>query len=308
MTLDPDHALFVAIVDAGSIAAAGRAHGLSPAAVSKRLARLEARLGARLVERTTRRLHPTAAGAQLHADLTHILAALAAAEARVGGAAAVPSGRLRVAAPTSFGRLHIAPHLGDFLGHHPAITFELLLSDAYVDLAAERIDCAIRITDRVPPGLTARRLATNRRVVCASPAYLAAAGVPMTPDDLARHRLLAADGQLPWRLLTPGRRALIEGASAVRTNSSEVVRELALSGVGVALRSLWDVGEPLRDGRLVRVLPAWEGPHDLGILAIHGPQPSAAVTAFVDHLAPRLHAASWEALDSTTGEVQHRNN
>lgn len=293
MTLDPDHALFVAILDTGSIAAAARAWGLSPAAVSKRLARLEARLGARLVERTTRRLHATAAGAQLHADLTQILAALAAAEARVGGAAAVPQGRLRVAAPTSFGRLHIAPHLGDFLRRHPKVAFELLLSDAYVDLASERIDCAIRITDRVPPGLAARRLASNRRVVCASPAYLAAAGTPDTPEDLADHRLLAADGQLPWRLLTPGRRVVIEGVSAVRTNSSEVVRELALGGVGVALRSLWDVGEQLRDGSLTRVLPDWEGPHDLGILAIHGPQPSAAVTAFVDHLAACFADAPW---------------
>ncbi|MEP9401412.1 LysR family transcriptional regulator [Sphingomonas sp. VNH70] len=293
MIPDPDHGLFVAIVDSGSIAAAARLHGLTPGAASKRLQRLEARLGVRLIERTTRRMQPTAAGTRLHADLSDILAALAAAEARASGAAAVPSGRLRIAAPTSFARLHVAPHLGDFLRAHPAVAPELLLSDGYVDLAAARIDCAIRITAEVPPGYAARRLAANRRIVCAAPAYLAERGVPAGPDDLAEHRLLAADGQLPWRLLRPGRRAIVTGTSHVRTDSSEIVRELALAGVGIALRSLWDVGDLLDAGRLVRLLPGWEGPPDLAIHALHGPHPLPAVTAFVDHLAARIAAEPW---------------
>ncbi|KQN82455.1 LysR family transcriptional regulator [Sphingomonas sp. Leaf67] len=284
MTLDPDHALFVAILDSGSIAATARNSGISPAMVSKRLARLEARLGVRLIERTTRRLHPTPIGTQLHADLTQILAALAAAEARVTGAAATPAGPLRIAAPTSFARLHIAPHLGDFLRTYPAIALELTLSDGYVDLAAERIDCAIRITAEPPAGYVARSLAGNRRVVCASPAYLAAHGVPTSPATLAGHRLLAAQGQLPWTLLRPARRAVVEGVSHVRTDSSEIVRELALAA-----------------GRLVRVLPEWEGAHDLAIHALHAGQPRPAVTAFVDFLADRLSSPPWEPLDTHVG-------
>lgn len=308
MAIDPDHALFVAILDAGSIAAAARTLGSSPAMVSKRLARLEARLGARLIERTTRRLHPTPVGAQLHADLRDVLHRLAAAEARVTGAAAAPAGPLRVAAPTSFARLHVAPYLAEFLTACPAVALELMLSDGYVDLAAERIDCAIRITADPPPGYLAHRLAANRRVVCASPAYLADHGTPPTPAALAGHRLLAADGQLPWTLLRPGQRALVEGASHVRTNSSEIVRELALSGVGIALRSLWDVGPALAGGRLIRVLPEWEGPRDLAIHALHGHAPRPAVTAFVDHLAACWSPPPWEPLDSTATSAQLRIN
>ncbi|MDJ0278123.1 LysR family transcriptional regulator [Sphingomonas sp. 2R-10] len=308
MSADPDHALFVAILDTGSIAAAARVLAISPAMVSKRLARLENRLGTRLIERTTRRLHPTPVGARLHADLTAILSALAAAEARVTGAVAAPAGPLRVAAPASFARLHIAPLLGDFLRDHPAVELELSLSDHVVDLAADRIDCAIRITAHPPAGHVARRLAGNRRVVCASPAYLAEHGAPATPAALAGHRLLAADGQLPWMLLRPTRRALVTGTSHVRTNSSEIVRELTLAGVGIALRSLWDVGDALADGRLVRVLPDWAASHDLAIHAIHGDAPRPAVTAFVDHLAARWSPPPWEALDSHATSDQLRIN
>lgn len=301
MAFDPDHALFVAILDSGSIAATARGWGISPAMVSKRLARLEARLGVRLIERTTRRLHPTPVGAQLHAELTQILAALTEAEARVTGAAATPAGPLRIAAPTSFARLHIAPHLGDFLRAYPAIALELTLSDGYVDLAAQRIDCAIRITADPPTGYAARRLAGNRRVVCASPAYLAAHGTPTTPAALAGHRLLAADGQLPWTLLRPGKRALVEGISHVRTDSSEIVRELALAGVGIALRSLWDVGTALADRRLIHILPEWAGARDLAIHALHAAQPRPAVNAFVDFLADRFSPPPWETLDTGHG-------
>lgn len=308
MPLDPDHELFAAILDTGSIAAAARLLDISPAMVSKRLARFETRLGVRLIERTTRRLHPTPVGAQLHADLAPILSALAAAEARVTGAVATPAGPLRIAAPASFARLHIAPHIGGFLRDHPAVELELSLSDHNVDLAAERIDCAIRITAHPPAGHVARRLAGNRRVVCASPAYLAEHGAPATPAALAEHRLLAADGQLPWTLLRPTRRVQVAGVSHVRTNSSDIVRELTLGGVGIALRSLWDVGDALADGRLSRVLPEWEGSSDLAIHAIHGDAPRPAVTAFVDHLIARWSPPPWEALDSQTASDQVRIN
>ncbi len=295
--MDPDYALFAQVVDAGSLSAAARTLAISPAMVSKRLARLEARLGVRLVHRTTRRLSLTDAGEAFHADIAIILQSLREAEHRVMGTSAHPAGRLRVSAPTSFGRLHVTPQLHAFLAAHPRIAVELDLTDAYADLIAQRIDVAIRIAADVPASLAAHRLGRNRRVLCASPAYLAQAGTPVTPTALSTHRLLAAEGQWPWRLVGPGaRRRAVDGTSHVRTNSSEVVRELALTGVGIALRSLWDVGDALASGALVRVLPEWEGPDDLAIWAVH-PRAAAvppAVTAFVTFLKATIDPARWE--------------
>ena len=140
--MDQDYALFAAVIDSGSLSAAGRRLHLSPAMVSKRLRRLEERLGARLINRTTRRLSPTAAGQAFHHDVSAILAAAAAAEARVSGLTAAPAGPLRISAPTSFGRLHIAPHLSRFLDRYPRVEVELQLEDGFVDLIGARIDLA----------------------------------------------------------------------------------------------------------------------------------------------------------------------
>jgi DNA-binding transcriptional LysR family regulator len=294
--LDPDYELFVHVAAAGSLSAAARALRLSPAMVSKRLARLEQRLGVRLLHRTTRRLAMTAAGERFHADLTAILAATAAAEARVTGAAVAPAGPLRVSAPTSFGRLHVAPHLHRFIADHPAVALAIDLSDGFVDLLAGGVDVAIRIAPDVPADVVAHRLADSRRVLCAAPAYLAAHGAPATIADLAAHRLLAAQGQLPWQLMARGRARTVEGDSIVATNSSELVRELALTGAGIALRSLWDVHEALARGTLVRVLPDWEGSARVGIWAVHprGQPVAPAVTAFVAFLRAVIDPAAWE--------------
>ena len=282
-----EHALFAAVVAHGSLSAAGRALAISPPMVSKRLAALERRLGVRLIHRTTRRLALTEAGARFHEDVVAILTATAEAERRVSGAPGQPRGALRLSAPTSFGRLHVAPHLSGFLAACPLVDLTLDLSDAYSDLIGERIDLAIRITAAVPPDLAARRLTTSRRILCAAPAYLAQAGMPGDVAVLGGHRLLAADGQLPWRLMGPGGLRLVEGRSAVRTNSSEVVRELAVAGVGVALRSLWDVSHDLAAGRLVRVLADHEGSADVAIYAVHprATLVSPNVTAMMAYLA-----------------------
>lgn len=289
--MDADYALFARIVESGSLSAAGRAVGLSPAMVSKRLARLEARLGAALVNRTTRRLALTETGERFHRDVLAILKAVEEAEARVAGQSAGPSGLLRVSAPTSFGRLHIAPHLKCFLDDYPRVELDLDLSDGFVDLMAERIDVAVRITPAVGGGVTARRLATNRRILCAAPAYIAEHGAPEDTAALARHRLLAATGQFPWRLSgadenSGARTVAIDGTSRVRTNSSEVVRELCIAGVGIALRSLWDVSADLAAGRLVRILPDCEGSADVGIYAVspRRTEIAPAVRAFTDFL------------------------
>jgi len=298
MPFDPDYALFATIAESGSLSAAARALRISPAMASKRLQRLESRLGVTLVHRTTRRLALTDAGARFRDDLADILAALAEAEARVTGARGEPAGPLRVSAPTSFGRLHVAPHLAAFLAAYPKIDLTFDLGDHFVDLLGERVDCAIRIAREVPGNVVAHRLGRSRRVLCAAPAYLARHGAPDAIDGLGGHRLLAADGQMPWRLVGAGRTVVVERPSHVRTNSSEMVRELALGGVGIGLRSLWDVGDALRDGRLVRVLPDWEGSAEVGIYAVHlrSPAVPAAVAAFVAFLDTVIDPARWEAM------------
>ena len=297
--MDPDYLLFARAVEAGSLSAAGRLLNISPAMMSKRLSRLEARLGVRLIHRTTRRLALTEEGASLHRDLVAILDAIQQAEQRVTNRHRTASGPLRISAPTSFGRLHVAPHVARFLDLHPRVDLQLNLTDAYEDLLAERIDIAIRITSDIPAHLEGHPLAANRRILCASPAYLAAHGTPGKIADLAHHRLLAADGQLPWRLVNGRARKLVDGQSHVRTNSSEIVRELALTGVGIALRSLWDVGELIAQGSLVRVLDSWEGPADLAVHAVH-PRAAgrpAAVDAFIAFLRESFSDASWNRGD-----------
>lgn len=296
--VDPDYTLFAAVVAAGNLSGAARALGISPAMVSKRLVRLERRLDAQLVQRSTRRMALTESGARFHADVVAILEAIAAAEARVGGRSGDVAGPLRVVAPTSFGRLHVAPVLAAFLTRHPRVEVTMDLSDDYTDLIASRTDLAIRITATVGEGMVAERLADSRRILCAAPAYLAARGVPDRVADLSRHHLLAARGQLPWRLSGPGgRRLTVTGDSIVATNSSELVRELAMAGAGIALRSLWDVGPELGEGRLVRVLPDHEGLTDVGIYAVRPPGAlvPASVTAFVAALRGAFGTAPpWE--------------
>ena len=283
---DPDYDLFLQIVEAGSISAAARSRGQSVASLSKRLVRLEERLGVRLVHRTTRRLSLTAAGKDLQDTLTPLRASLAAAEDRIAGRLAMVSGPLRITAPTSFGRMHVAPCLPDFLARYPDVELRVDLSDEFVDMQSGNHDLAIRIGSRLDAGLVAHRLGSSRRVLCAAPAYLAQFGEPTSLLELSRHRLLAADSQLPWQLDGPEGTVLQQGQSHVHTNSSEIVRELALGGCGIALRSLWDVSDALDSGALITVLPSYQGSQDVGIFAVHAhaPQVSAKVRALIDHL------------------------
>jgi DNA-binding transcriptional LysR family regulator len=293
--IDPDYEVFVRIVEAGGLSGAGRVLRLSPASVSKRLARLEDRLGLRLIHRTTRRISLTPEGEVLYRDLAGALAELKAAEERVLGLASRPSGPLRLTAPTSFGRLYLGPCLAAFLAADPLIELQLDLSDLFEDLTDGAHDLAIRITSQPGSAVTAHRLAGSPRVLCAAPAYLAAHGTPESLAALARHRLLAADGQMPWNLTGPDGQTRHSGRSAVRTNSSEMVRELALAGAGIALRSLWDVWQELADGRLVRILAQHAGSGGAAVYAVHTPRPrvSAGLAALVAHLQAWFSVERW---------------
>jgi len=293
---DPDYDLFLGIVEAGSISAAGRQRGLSTAAVSKRLARLEERLSVRLLHRTTRRLALTPAGQDLHGALLPVRATLAAAEDRLSGRHELVRGPLRITAPTSFGRMHVVPAIASFLGRYPDVELQIDLSDEFADLLDGTCDLAIRIGARIGPALVGHRLGTSHRVLCAARSYLAAHGAPASLQALRQHPLLATSAQLPWHLDGPEGTVILNGRSFVQTNSSEVVRELALGGCGIALRSLWDVSRELEAGELVRVLPQYRGSDDVGIYAVHAMAPAvpARVKAFVDHLAE--HLAGTDAL------------
>jgi len=260
--------LFARIVRAGSLSAAGRDLGMSPAMVSKRLVRLEERLGVRLLYRSTRRLGLTDVGRGFYERIVPILAAVEEAEGLTSGRSGSVRGRLRVSAPTSFGRMHLAPHLNAFLSAHPDLRLELNLTDTFVDLVAEGIDVALRIAALEDSSLVAQRLAPNRRVLCASPQYLQTAGEPADLDALQSHRLLAAVHQTPWRLMGPQGLVSLRVESFIRTNSSEVVREAAVASLGIAMRSTWDVSKELREGRLKIILPEYTGSSDVGIFAV----------------------------------------
>ncbi|WP_288415648.1 LysR family transcriptional regulator [uncultured Novosphingobium sp.] len=295
---DPDYDLFLQIVEAGSISATARARGMTTAALSKRLVRLEERLGVRLLHRTTRRLALTPAGKELHDTLLPLRASLQAAEERVAGRRTRISGPLRLSAPTSFGRMHVVPALPAFLAQYPEVELAIDLTDEFVDLIGGRYDLAVRIGARLGSGLVGERLGTSHRVFCAAPSYLSAFGEPQALSELDRHHLLATDRQLPWQLDGPDGTVTHQGHSYIRTNSSEVVSDLALRGCGIALRSLWDVGEALETGALRRVLPQYRGSQDVGIFAVHASSSvvPARVQALIGHLSQSLQASARVAM------------
>ncbi|MFG1358770.1 LysR family transcriptional regulator [Xanthobacter pseudotagetidis] len=281
-----DLEIFARIVTAGSLSAAGRELGLSPPVVSKRIQRLEERLGARLFQRTTRKVTLTEAGQGFYERVVNILASIEEAENQLARKSSEVRGLLRVAAPTSFGRLHIAPFLGPLLTANPDLTVDLELSDAFVDIVGEGFDVAVRIADLDDSSLVARRLAPVHRVLCATPDYLKRAGEPKSIGDLSQHVLLATHSQDPWRIEGPDGPITLRTHSPLRTNSNEVVRAATLASIGIALRSTWDVGPELRSGALKVVLPKWRASHRVGLFAVY---PSRRflpqkVRVFIDHL------------------------
>lgn len=289
--------VFAHVVTAKSMSAAGRELKLSPAVISKRIRRLEERLGVRLLQRTTRQLSLTEAGQGFYERVVSILASIEDAEAWVASGSGQARGTLRVSAPTSFGRLHIAPHLKPFLDANPMVTVDLILTDAFVDIIGEGFDLAVRIADLQDSSLVAKRLAPNHRVLCATPSYVAERGLPGSIEELAQHTLIAHNAD-QWRLDGPLGAATVPVTSRLRTNSSEVVREALLGGVGIALRSTWDVGPELKSGQLVHVLPEYSGGKRVAVYAVYPSRRhmEQKVRVFVDYLA-ELYGATpyWDA-------------
>lgn len=291
-----DLAFFVRIVQCGSLAATAQELGVTPPAVSRRLAALERRLGIRLLNRTTRSLAATPEGERYLAQARRILDDIAELEGELTGSRSEPQGLLRVDATLGFGRRHIAPLVAEFGQRHPKVELQLQLTDRMPALTEAAFDVSIRFGRPPDSRLFARRLLTNHRVLCAAPAYLAAHPPITAPKDLARHACIvvreneAAYGS--WQLFEAG-----EGKEGVRvkvggplsTNDGESAVRWALAGHGVLLRSLWDIGPELAAGRLQRILPAWQSaPADIYALYPERMHLSAKVRAFVDFLEARL--------------------
>ena len=287
MTNLGDLEIFSRVIAAGSMSAAGRALGLSPAVVSKRVKRLEERLGTRLLQRTTRQISLTEAGQGFYERIVGVLAGIEEAEAFVSGRSGAARGTLRISAPTSFGRMHIAPHLKGFMDEHPDLTLNLVLTDEFSDIVGGGFDLAIRIGELTDSSLVARRLAPVRRVLCATPGYLEKHGTPQSLEDLARHVCLPPHTQDVWRLEGPRGVAVHRPSGPLITNSSEVVREAVLAGLGIALRSTWDVGPELKSGALKQVLPDHEGSRNVVLSAVYPSRQflPAKVRLFIDYLA-----------------------
>lgn len=282
-----DLEIFARVVTAGNMSAAGREMGLSPAVVSKRISHLEQRLAARLFQRTTRQLTLTEAGQGFYDRVVNILAGIEEAEAYVTRRNTIPRGTLKITAPTAFGRMHIAPYLGKFLDQYPDIILDLDLSDSFVDIVGEGFDAAIRVAELEDSSLVARKLAPNHRVICAAPGYLEKRGEPKSLADLGKHNCLAPIAQEVWRLQGPEGPTSLRVQGNIRTNSTEVVREAVIAGLGIALRSTWDIGPELKSGRLQIVLPQYQESPRVAVYAVYPCRQyvPAKLRVFVDYLA-----------------------
>ncbi len=249
--------LFARVVDAGSFAAAAKSLGQTRAAVSKQIAALEERIGAQLLNRTTRSMHLTEIGADFYTRCARIAEEAEEAERAVASLQGAPRGLLRIAAPLTFGRRYLAPLVAPFLSSHPEIAIDLVLDDAPADLAREGFDLAIRVAARTDSSLVARRLADSAHVVCGTPEYFERAGVPDSPDALREHRCLLY-GSLPtprlWRF-REGKTVRVTGPFTV--NHGESLRRALVDGLGVAYLPRFIVGDDLESGRLRAVLEDW---------------------------------------------------
>ena len=249
---------FVDVAQRGSLSAAAREEGITPAMVGRRIDQLEERLGVKLFKRSTRKVTLTPEGTTFYEDCHRLLDELRSAEDALTVGAKNASGRLILTAPTAFGRKHIAPHLAAFLAEHPHLAITLHLSERLVDLKNERFDLAIRIADLKSADLIAAKLARNHRVVCASPTYFKRAGRPKSLAELAKHNCLVTsteDGVADtWSFLEKGKPVTVKVSGNLQCNDGEVLTRWAISGEGLAWRSAWEVSEEVKRGRLVTAL------------------------------------------------------
>ncbi len=295
--------VFARVVATGGLSAAARELGLSPAMISRRLAALEARLGVRLLNRTTRTLRLTDEGSTYYESCSRVLGEIEEANAAVSAGRQEAQGTLRVALPASFGNQYVAPLIPQFATLYPAVQLLLSLSDRNVNVVEEGFDLAIRIAQLADSSLAARKLAPNRRVICATPDYLRRHGVPRTPGDLVHHNcLLSRDFSSSWEYKDPdGKPGVVRVTGRYVSDNWEVLREWALAGMGVALKSTWDVRRHLESGALVSLLPGYSFHTDVAIYAVypHRRHLPAKTRVFIEFLAESFgREPFWDKADA----------
>ncbi len=262
---------FVAVSIKGSLTAVAQAEGVAPAVIGRRIDALEERLGVKLLVRTTRRITLTHEGSAFLEDCQRILADLASAEASVSAGGVKASGHLRITAPAGFGRRHVAPLVPGFVAAHPDVSISLNLSDRVVDIVNEGFDCAVRVGDLPDSSLVSVRLADNRRLCVATPAYLERAGVPQVPADLMKHHCLTLSSDASqtrgWAFLVDGEVTHLRPSGPLDCSDGQVLHDWCVQGLGIAWRSTWEVEGDLAAGRLQAVLERFAAPPN-GIYAV----------------------------------------
>ena len=283
---------FVCTVETGSFSAAARRLDVGQPAVSKAIAQLEERLQTRLLLRSTRGLATTEAGQAYYESAKRAIAMVDEADGAARGVSADLVGKLRVCAAVTFARLHVIPHIKRFLDRHPALDVEVMLDDRQIDLLENGIDVALRMGDLGDSSMTARRIATGRRLVVASPAYVAERGAPQVPADLARHEAVVylrdSGGATTWSFVRDSTELSVTVNGRLRVNAAEGVRAAVCAGAGVAIASEWMFAPELASGAIQRLLPEWSLPTiDLWAVYPSGRLASAkarAFTAFVQEI------------------------
>ncbi|MDX2156059.1 MAG: LysR family transcriptional regulator [Hyphomicrobiaceae bacterium] len=294
---------FVKVVALGSYAEAGRTLGLTRSAVSKAVMELEQLLGARLLDRTTRRVSATEAGLAYYESCVDILARVEETEMQVSRLHDEPKGVLKLNAPVSFGVLHLGPLIAAFMAQYPDLKIELTLNDRFIDPIEEGVDVTIRIGILADSSLIARRLAPARRVLVAAPKYVKERGAPRTPDDLAQHRCLNYGHTTTlqrWQLTQAGQTIGVAINSVMCSNNGDVLRAAALAGQGITKLPTFLVGPDIKAGRLVVVLPE-NPPTELGVFALYAPNRylAAKTRLLIDFLAARFgERPAWDETKS----------
>lgn len=279
--------LFIRLASTHNISRAGQEVGVSPAVASAHIRKLEDALGVRLVHRTTRRVSLTEDGKAFLPHAEEVLASVEAARASVGAGSTTPSGTLRITAPASFGRMHLVPGLKGLLSRYPGLEIDLRLTDTIVDLVEGGFDIAIRNSALEDSSLIARRLAPDKRIVCASPDYLAHFGEPNTPEELHDHACLLLMGLGPWVFATADGPVTIKTKGRLRTDNGEAVRDACVDGLGVTISSTWSVYRHLARRELVPILQDTPLSSETNIWAVYpsSRQLAPKVRAFLDYFA-----------------------
>jgi DNA-binding transcriptional LysR family regulator len=291
---------FVAVATKGSLTAAANAEGVAPAVIGRRIDALEERLGVKLLVRTTRKITLTHEGSAFLEDCQRLLSDLVNAEASVSAGGVKASGYLRITAPAGFGRRHVAPLVPRFISLHPDVNVSLNLSDRVVDIVNEGVDCAVRVGDLPDSSLVSVRLADNRRLCVATPAYLKRAGTPKHPGDLMRHQCLTlssdASQSRGWAFSIEGVVTHLRPSGRLDCSDGQVLHDWCVAGQGIAWRSTWEVEQEVSSGQLLTVLDDFAAPPN-GIFAVfpHAKHLPLRVRLWIDFLKQTYgEAAYWQ--------------